>query len=160
MPSPLTVAQFKPLSIMPGEDIDELETKRPNFLINRLHSRWSWITSRLRKRYDVAAMQVGPPEVALMWLATIVTRDAYDARGNNPSGFSDKEAIYEAALRAEAEVKEAADSHEGLYDLPLLAGNTTSGISAGGPLGYAETSPYRAGEIQRRDGRLEDETGV
>ena len=50
--------------------------------------------------------------------------------------------ILAEAERAREQMKEAADSEIGLYDLPLLNDVTTDGISKGGPLGYSEQSPY------------------
>ncbi len=55
-------------------------------------------------------------------------------------------------------MKEAADSAEGLFELPLRADLETSGVSKGGPLGYTEASPYRWTDRQADDGRNEDES--
>lgn len=160
MSSPISVAQFKTRTIMPQADVDQLESVEPGFLLAALNDRWSWITSRLRKRYDVSAMQADPPETALRWLTDMVTLKAYQKRGFNPTGEADKIAIVDPAKDAETEVKEAADSKDGLFELPLLAAqNTTgSGVTRGGPLGYSETSPYVWTDVQADVGRLEDPT--
>jgi hypothetical protein len=82
------------------------------------------------------------PEIVLSWLVRISTLDAYLRRGFDPSSRQDAE-IVKAAEAARAEVKEAADAQDGLWDLPLRQDAPgTSGITAGGPLGYAEASPY------------------
>lgn len=144
---------------MPQADVDQLEAVEPGFLAAVLDENWDLITSRLRKRYDIAAMQADPPKAALRWLTKLTTRDAYDKRGNNPTAASDIQAIYGAAERAETELKEAADSKDGLFDLPLLSTQTSSGVTKGGPLGYAEQSPYTWASLQACDGRDEDAGG-
>lgn len=162
MPSPITVAAFKTRTIMPGADVDQLELVEPGYLLQTLGDRWDWILARLRKRYDVAAMQADPPATAIRWLADMATFFAYSKRGWNPGSEQDKESISAAKTSAEAEVKEAADSKDGLFELPLLAGSaptTGSGVSRGGPLGYTETSPYVWSDQQACTGRSEDMNG-
>lgn len=136
---------------MPQADVDLLETTDPGFIAAALEIQWDKIKGRLRKRYDVAVMQANPPEVVLGWLTDIVTPKAYAKRGNNPAAASDLKDIYEAGELALAEIKEAADSKEGLFDLPLAKTTDASGVSRGGPLGYAETSPYVWTTNQRED---------
>lgn len=159
MSSPVSVAQFMVRTIMPQDDVTQLESSEPGFVQACLDDNWDLITSRLRKRYDVAKMQADPPRVALKWLVKLTTRDCYDKRGNNPSSLSDEKAIYGAAERAELDLKEAADSQTGLYDLPLLASSSSSGVTKGGPLGYTETSPYVWTSRQACQGRREDGSG-
>jgi hypothetical protein len=82
-----------------------------------------------------------------------VTPHAYLKRGCNPSDAQLVE-LFKDAEKAEAEIKEAADSETGLFDLPLQSG--ASAISKGGPLSYSETSPYVWSTLQRDTGRGED----
>jgi len=56
---------------------------------------------------------------------------------------------------AVAELKEAADSKDGLFDLPLRADTTATGVSKGGPRGYSEASPYTNLDRQRARRRNE-----
>lgn len=157
MPSPLTLAAFSERTIMPIDDVTDLQAREPNFLQKRLDGQWSWIMARLAKRYDVEAMAVSPPEIVLIWLTALVTFDAYSKRGFNPSSESDKAAILDAFTEAKTEVKEAADSQTGLFDLPLVAAApSTSGVSRGFPLGYSEESPYTWTIVQAVNGRNED----
>ncbi len=137
----LTVSEFRARTIMPSEDVDMLEAVRQGYLSAQLADWSDEIDARLRKRYAVP-FTVPAPRTVVRWLVKLATRDAYDARGNNPSAVSDAEAIYKAAERAEADLKEAADSKDGLFDLPLRADLTASGVTKGGPLFYSETSPY------------------
>lgn len=157
MPSPVTPAQFREHTIMPPDAVDELEDRRPDFIQARLDFRWNWIQARLRKRYDVAAMAADPPETAIGWLVDLVTKDAYDARGYDPSSESDKEAIIQRAVDAKAEITEAANSETGLFELPPLASVQTDGVSKAGPLGSAEQSPYVWADAQAEVGRAEDD---
>jgi len=147
MASYLDVAAFKLRTVMPSADVDALETSEPGWLLTLLTDLSGYIDSRLSKRY--ATSFASPPPVAILrWLNALATPEAYKKRGWNPSSAQDAD-ILEAARRAEAELKEAADSKEGLFDLPLRQDTTgTSGITLGGPLGYSEASPYAWMDVQ------------
>lgn len=137
MASYLDIAGLKTRTIMPALDFDALDT---GFVEARLAIGTSEINGRLRKRY--AAPFASPvPEIVLGWLTAIVTPDLYLRRGWDPSSEQSASVIAEAA-RARAEMKEAADSVEGLFDLPLRENTTDEGISKGTPVVYAEASPY------------------
>lgn len=160
MPSPLTVVEFTARTIMPPDDVAALEAAFPAFLQKRLDQNWSWISARLAKRYDVAGMQANPPEIVNLWITAMTTLDAYAKRGFSPASEMDSAAIVKPSEDAKAEVKEAADSNTGLFDLPLLETKVgASGVSLGGPLGYSETSPYVNTDIQACEGRYEDSIG-
>jgi hypothetical protein len=149
MASYLTVTEFKLRSIMPQADVDALELREPGFLAETIADWSEEIDARLRKRY-VAPFSSPYPRTIIRWLVKLVTRDAYEKRGLDPSSASDEKAIYGAAETAEAELKEAADSEKGLFDLPLRADDSTSGVVNGGPLGYTEQSPYTWATLQKR----------
>jgi phage gp36-like protein len=146
----LTVAEFKVRSVMPNADIDLLEAQEPGYLQACLDDWAEEIESRLRKRYAVP-FTAPYPRTVLRWLVKLVTRDGYHKLGYNPSSQQDRDAIDGAAERVEAEMKEAADAKDGLFDLPLRANSGASGVSRGGPLGYSEQSPYVWADLQRRD---------
>lgn len=142
---------------MPQVDIDAVEGETPGFTNSRLATHSSKIDSRLRKRYIVPFSSLNPyPEAVLEWLTKIVTFELYIKRGVDPSDQSialvkaDKE-------QAEAELKEASDSQNGLFDLPVPEQSDASAITKGGPLSYSETSPYVFTDIQSLDGRREDQ---
>lgn len=144
----MTLAEFRDRSLMPIEDVNELEAARPGFIDRRIAIHAGRIHGRLAKRYAVP-FTAPVPEVVLGWVEAFVTLDAFMARGFNPRSEQDA-LIKEAATRADAEIKEAADSKEGLFDLPLREDTTgTSGVSVGGPLGYTEISPWRWTTVQR-----------
>lgn len=117
------------------------------------------INARLRKRYAIP--QVAPyPETILSWLTRLGTRDAYAKRGWNPLSEQDQTSIEAAAVQADKETIEAADSEKGLIDLPLRSDvQGASGIKSGMILSYSEQSPYTAFDLQRVAGRQEDSNG-
>lgn len=138
----LDLTGFKLRSTMPPEDVDRLETQYAGYAAQRLASNQAMIGARLRKRY--ALPFVSPfPEAAVRWLVDVTTLDLYQRRGWQASAQSENQLIVDAAKTAKDEIKEAADSKDGLFDLPLLdSAPDASGIVKGGPLGYSEASPY------------------
>lgn len=98
------------------------------------------------------------PEIALGWLVSLVNVDFWKRRGANPQDPTFQDAL-DARTEALAEVKEAADSKDGLFDLPTNDAVGDSAIVHGGPLSYTEASPFVAADMQERQGVLEDERG-
>ncbi len=148
MSTPLNLAGWILRTIVPVDDVTALEASEPGYLTQRLASNWGWVKARLAKRYDVAKMELACPEICLSWLTALTTKDFYAKRGFNPSSASDESAILEAYNDAKAEVKEAADSKDGLFELPLAGTNDVTAITRGGPLGYSEVSPYVWQDVQ------------
>lgn len=151
---PQEVIDFRTRSIMPEEDVDALWAARPGYLEAAVEGAMANITARLRKRYvtpfDPAGV-IGPnprPEIVVAWIAKLVTPEAYRARGVNPQD-AEMKLIDDDRTNAIAEIKEAADAQGGLYDIPLLEAGDATGISKGGPLGYAEAGPYDWTDVQR-----------
>jgi len=139
----LDLAAFKARTIMPENDVDVVGA---TFVASRLAIGTSEINGLLRKRY--ATPFVDPvPEVVLGWLTDIVTPEIYERRGWNP-GDAQSQLIIDAATRARAQMKEAADSVTGLWELPLRENTTADGISKGGPLVYSEQSPWTWTDVQ------------
>ncbi len=150
----LDLTSFKALTIMPAADVDGIESVAPGWILGQL-TYWSgWLDSRLRKRY-AAPFALPYPEAVTGWLARIVTVRAYLKRGVDQT---DEQflSIKEDAAEAMEEIKEAADSVVGLFDLPLREDTTASGISRGGPFAYTEASPYVWTDVQADAGRDED----
>lgn len=145
---------FANLTTMPVEFVDDIEASSPGWVDAQL-SLWSAkIDSRLVKRYAVP-FTAPAPLVVQGWLAQIVTQRAYLRRGIDPT---DPQMVTVAADAAEAwaEIKEAADAKDGLFDLPLRSDTDASGIVKTSTLAYAEQSPYVAFDIQSDTGRDED----
>jgi hypothetical protein len=153
----LSLVEFRGASIMPSAFIDQLEVAEPGWLDTRLLYVSSKIDSRLSKRYS-APFQLPYPIAVCDWLTSIVTYEAWLKRGIAPT---DQEAsVYEKqSLAAYAELKEAADSETGLFELPLRADTDGNGVTRGFPRGYSETSPYIAFDQQARTGHQEDQNG-
>jgi len=95
------------------------------------------------------------PRICFVWLTRMVTPEMYWKRGVNPQDPAIAEAEKLRDLAYE-QIKEAADSKDGLYDLPIADNETTSAIAQGGPLGYSETSPYVWTDLEACRGTLED----
>lgn len=154
----LTLAEFKTRALLPPEYVDDVESAHAGFTTAQLESCSKLdIDARLAKRY--ATPFTAPyPEAIQAWLARIVTHRVFLRRGVDPT---DQQAVDVKTDHDDAkkEILEAANSNEGLYDLPLRADTTASGISRGGPRGYSEQSPYVWMDGQSCVGRQEDSNG-
>ena len=135
-------------------------TVQPPFIEQALQDWTSYIESRLRKRYVVPFLEPVPFTIK-KWLCDLASKTCWSKRGFNPSNKSDEDAIdgpYQLAL---AEIKEAADAKEGLFDLPARDDlPQATGVTFGRPKSYSEASPYTAGIQQRTDAVDEDQAGV
>jgi len=151
---------FKSRSIIPSADIDQLESLETGWLQFKLDERSSWLDSQLAKRYAVPFGDLGNPRtnvppMILAWLTALVTLDAYDKRGWNPS-VAQADRVIARAEKSESEIALAANSVSGLYELPLRADSDESAVTRGSPLAYSEASPYRWMSVQR-DAVLDEE---
>lgn len=153
----LNVEGFKTRTAMPPGSVEELEARRPGYLASRIAVRTAKIVARLAKRYltpfgidPVAPSTVrgAVPDVVLEWLTALVTYDAYRALGFDPSSMQDQ-TILDDAKQAEDDMKEAADSEVGLFELPLRQTDAETGVTQGGPFSYSEPGPYEWADVQR-----------
>lgn len=150
----LTLDDFKVASVMRTEFIDEVVASQPGFIEKQLDFYTDHINSRLRKRYDVPF--VAPiPSIIVSWLASLVTWPAYLKRGGDPTDKQWTE-FRDAHTLARTEIKEAAESVDGLFDLPLRADLNQSALTAPKTRVYSETSPYAWTDAQQRDASNED----
>jgi hypothetical protein len=149
----ITVAEFRERTVMPHSNVDALESQEPGFLAAQIASAEAWVNARLWKRYAVPFTSA--PEIVKSWVAILVTPPAYAKLGWQPSSESDRESILVPAETARTEIKEAADSEAGLFELPLRAGSTAEGITRGTTLAHSEASPYTWQTDQRRRAGLE-----
>jgi phage gp36-like protein len=154
----LTDAEFRLLTLLPVNVIDEVEARTPGWLTQQLTVVSSRMDARLAKRY--AAPFVAPyPTVVQEWLAHIVSWRCYLKRGVNSldSEAAEYKAQHDQALK---EIEEAANSEVGLFELPLVQSDPDgSGVVRGGPMSYSEQSPYVWTDSQAQVGRDEDSQG-
>lgn len=104
---------------------------------------------------DVMNAATPVPEIVLGWLTTLVTSDTMRKRGVNPQDPG-IDMLRESVNQVESELKEAADSKEGLWDLPSTE-DSDSAVTTGGPLGYSDASPYGWQMRQASNGEAQDE---
>lgn len=150
-----TLAEFKTRSLLPPDYVDAVEAVQPGFTAAQLESCARLdIDARLAKRYAVP-FAAPVPEAVKSWETRIVTHRVCLRRGVDPSDLQQAD-IRDDAAAAKREIEEAANSETGLFDLPLRADTTASGISKGGPRGYSEQSPYVWMDGQVDVGRAED----
>jgi hypothetical protein len=153
----LTVAEFKTRAMMPPEYVDQIETRQAGWTLAQLEQFSRWIDSRLRKRYAVPFAEPYP-EAVKSWLARLVTVRCFIRRGIDPTDLQFQMIEQDAKTTAD-EIREAAESQDGLFDLPLNGSTSATGISKGGPLVYSEQSPYVGFDLQGVMGRNEDSNG-
>lgn len=146
----LTPDTYQQLSIAPKLYHQEVEIQHRGWLEGQIEFWGAWIDSRLKKRYAAPfAAPPNTPPVVLGWLARLLDAELYLKRGYDPTDkLNDK--IDARAEEARAEIKEAADSEKGLFELPLRADEpAATSINRGAPLGYTEVSPYTWSDVQR-----------
>jgi hypothetical protein len=148
----LTFATWKARSRWGSDDCNDIYAREPDKVDNALADVTEWINARLRKRYDEA--QLPTNRTILGWCRDIVDFEVFLFKGGNPSSMQD--GLYkEKHDTAKAEILEAANAENGLFDLPLKQNVRDTGIAKGGPLVYSEASPYTWLDRQRdalRDG--------
>jgi hypothetical protein len=157
----LTLATYRDLSLAPPALINRCETDHPGWVLGQLEFWSAWLDSRLKKRYAAPfAAPPNTPPVVLGWLVRILDAELYLKIGINPRDEQAATVVQERAADAKAEVKEAADSKEGLFELPLRADTpAATDITRAGPLGYTEQSPY-SWTIVQRDAAADEGQGI
>jgi hypothetical protein len=131
---------FASLSPFDESYCTQLEARRPGHLMALASAISASIDTRLRKRYVVPF--VAPYNIKLqLWVADLLTPRAYLSLGVRPTD-EQQVSIIEAAKLADAEIKEAADATAGLFDLPLRANTSDTGIVEPVTLSVSEQSPY------------------
>jgi hypothetical protein len=159
MPAYLSVDQFKvEIEFLRPEDVDALESRYAGFTAQKL-LRWSeFIDARLKKRYAVPFNLTTPPSVIVMWLVDLTTQSLLNRRGYNADD-PQMVRMEERTTLAHAQLLEAANSRDALFDLPFLQGGGDSAVTQGGPMFYSETSPYVWQNVQECAGRSDDCAG-
>lgn len=103
---------------------------------------------------NVYAAATPVPEIVLSWLTTLVTHKLMRKRGMNPQDPI-IELLVADVQRVHDEIKEAADSKDGLFDLPTSE-DEDSAVTTGGPAGCSQTSPYVWQDVERAIGVAQD----
>lgn len=154
----LTVTEFMDRTLLPQPYVEQVIAQAPAFVLTALIDRSAYIDALCIKRYD-APFKDPYPNIVKRWLTHLVSLDVYMKRGFNPTD-DDADLFVKQYDTAVQELKEAADSKDGLFELPLKQDTQAqSGISKGGPRSYSETSPFVWKREQREQGRTEDRNG-
>lgn len=151
------IERFKLLSTLADAQVDELEALYPGWCELQFQVHSAHIDGRLRKRY--AAPFVAPYALMLeTWISALVT-----LRANVKLGVRQTDEQFQTAVtddkQARDDIKEAADAEDGLFDLPLRANTTESGIVAATTLCQTERSPYVGFDVTKAAADLEDQNG-
>ena len=136
-----TVASLKSITLAPSAYIDAIEALEPGWTLGRLGFLSSWLDDRLRKRYAVPFASPYPVTVT-GWIEQLIRIEIYQKRGTDATD-EQLQSARDAAQAAKDEIKEAADSVTGLFELPLRSDLAdASGVTKPMPLAYSEHGPY------------------
>lgn len=142
------IAYVKLVGSMPPADVDAVDGLFAGKFVAIATAISAMFEARLHKRYATPFEQPYPE--ALRWhVAQCVVAEMWRARGYNP-GHPLDQTIEDRRKEALEWVKEAADSKDGLVELPKRADEAgTSAVNRGGPLGYSEASPWAWTDVQK-----------
>jgi hypothetical protein len=98
------------------------------------------------------------PETFLEWIVAGVSVDVLRKRGVNAQDPQIEQVYerYKEVWGETGEIAQAANSKDGLFDLPDNDADNATNISSAGPISYSETSPYVGADYQEQVGRCED----
>lgn len=151
----LTLAEFRLITLLPSNVIDEIEARTPGWTANQLLRQSARIDARLAKRYQAPFTTAPYPLILGDWLSAIVSHFSYLKRG--VSSLDDQAKEYrdqhDVALK---EMEEAANSETGLFELPLRADLDANAVTRGNPISYTEAGPYVWTDVQVDAARDED----
>lgn len=155
----LTLEQYKTLSQIARPTIDKFCETPANktFIESWLEQNSASIEAQLRKRYKTPFVSPFPKQLGT-WLVWLTDVPVWMRRGVSSTDEQYAEYVRLRDL-AFTQIREAADSEKGLYDLPLLETGDASAITKQGPRSYSETSPYVWQDVQRSIARDEDSWG-
>jgi phage gp36-like protein len=157
MPQYMTVSEFRERTRLPGDFVDEVEARSPGFIDANLSDHSAYVDALLGKRYVVPFSSPYPIAVR-RWLTALTSLDVWLRRG---VAATDQEmeifrSQYDTAI---VELKEAANSRDGLFELPLRENTDATGISKQYPKTYTENSPFVWKRVQVTAGRQQDING-
>lgn len=134
-------AGIKLVGILPPGDVDDLDVQRPGVVAAVCERVTRLIDARLAKRYKTP---FDPVPIAVRDCAEqLATVRLYRIRGAQP-GTEIEQSIKDTQEAAEAWLKEAADSKDGLIDLPFRDNDSVdaSAIDRGGPMCESDLDAY------------------
>lgn len=133
--------------------VTELETAQPGWIDRQLAVASNFVDTRLRKRCPVPF--AAPPDAVKRWVSAIVTVRVMVRVGVHPDDeqFRLFKEEYDTAL---TELREAADGHAGLFELPTLDGTDSAAAIKGKPRYSVDASPFAALSRDARAGREQD----
>ncbi|MBN9162056.1 MAG: hypothetical protein BGO98_29545 [Myxococcales bacterium 68-20] len=141
---------------VPPEVLDQFEAQYPGRIDAVIEAVCRVVDGRLAKRYATPFEHTAKkpaPEAIRMHVAALVSHQLRIMIGFDPGSQQDQ-LLVAAKDEAWAYIKEAADSKEGLVELPLrepLPGEKDkSGVKKGGPLSSSNASPYAWADQQRQ----------
>jgi hypothetical protein len=151
----ITIQELKSLTNLAKGTVEVFESEDSEWLQATIDSETARVYAKLRKRYAVPF--IAPvPTIVREWVAAYV-----DHRMLVKIGVSVGDVVIEAVkARVDATalaITDAAESVEGLTELPLNADAGASGVISPATFFYSETSPFRAWDLQLERGRFEDE---
>lgn len=143
-----TMQQVKDFGSMPSERIDQLEVLYPGITDRTVVIVSGMFDSRLKKRY-AAPFQAPYPDSLIFNVCRVVAYRLWMKLGFDPSSPQDQ-AIIQDNTDALAWLKEAADSENGLVELPAIQASPlgAAAVDSGGPLSYSEAGPYQWIDVQ------------
>lgn len=127
-------------AMTPG-DLQAINALYAGFIDSAILDESAYVDSRLTKRYS-CPFTAPVPIAVKRWVRDLVLPRVLDRRGTNPKDNDLREQLEKNRDRALEEIKEAADSKEGLFDLPLRADTNATGVVGAAPILKVETSPY------------------
>lgn len=145
----------KLVGLMLPEEVDSVEARFPGFTAASAESVSRVLDSMLAKRYPAPFVEPYP-EVLRYQAAQLLVQRIWRRNGDSPTNQSKTDDINEAAAAAMAWARDAANSKDGLVELPLRGDTSVSGVALGGPMSYSEKSPYTWTDVQADAGRIED----
>lgn len=133
------LSRFRALSVLDSARVDDLEARRPGFVLAQCELRSRDVEDKLRLRYRIPFPE--RHSTIERWIVWLVNVEVAFAIGfdNIDTGV---ELLREAATKAETEIAAAANPAIPAINLPLVDRTDASAISKGGPRGYSESSPY------------------
>jgi phage gp36-like protein len=145
----VTIERFKLLTVLTAQTVDEWVRKHTIESFDAtVESESAYVDSRLAKRYAIP-FKFPYSDVVVRWTCDLVSERMLDRRGANPQDNDLRERITARAEKVREELKEAADSKDGLFDLPVRDDTSTSGIVTSDTLAVSEASPYSWVDTQR-----------